>query len=487
MEQSRTLTDDFAARSLRGRLALSLGTLTIYALAFLPLYNLIWRAVVTLAIVPVILGATIFGLWGGIVASLVIFPVNIVLLLLAGEEIDYLFAVNNFWAIQLVFIAVGSTVGYLQRLRSQFYNERREHHRTGEALRETEERFRALLDSASVGVIAVDHAGRIMLSNRMIEGMFQYDRAELMGQSLEMLLPERFHSAHSDHRAGFFANPATRSMGLKHQLIGRRKQGEDFPVEVGLSHFKIRGETHAVAFVTDITVRKQVEEEREGLIEDLDAFAHTVAHDLKNPLGTIRGYADLLVSDLNEGEEREFAQMIVSGADKMNDIILSLLLLAGVRTLEEVPANPLDMHAIVADAQRQLALMIQEHKAEVVLPGNWPQVVGYSPWIEGVWTNYVSNAIKYGGNPPRIELGADSQSDGIVRFWVRDNGSGLTEEEQARLFTPFTRMEQANIEGHGLGLSIVKRVLEKLGGEVGVESRLGAGSTFWFTLPAAED
>jgi signal transduction histidine kinase len=102
-----------------------------------------------------------------------------------------------------------------------------------------------------------------------------------------------------------------------------------------------------------------------------------------------------------------------------------------------------------------------------------------------VWVNYVSNALKYGGRPPRVELGATPQ-DGVVRFWVRDNGAGLTAEDQERLFTEFTRLHQVRAEGYGLGLSIVRRIIEKLGGDVGVESEVGKGSTFYFTLPNSE-
>ena len=132
----------------------------------------------------------------------------------------------------------------------------------------------------------------------------------------------------------------------------------------------------------------------------------------------------------------------------------------------------------------RLAHMIEEHQTEIILPGTWPVALGYDPWVEEVWVNYLSNAIKYGGQPPHVELGATAQADGMVRFWVRDNGSGLTPEEQARLFTPFTRLDQVRAKGHGLGLSIVWRIVEKLGGQVGVESEIGRGSVFTFTLPA---
>ena len=120
-------------------------------------------------------------------------------------------------------------------------------------------------------------------------------------------------------------------------------------------------------------------------------------------------------------------------------------------------------------------------------PSEWPSAMGHAPWVEEVWVNYLSNAIKYGGSesePPRIELGAETQADGMIRFWVHDNGPGIAPEDQARLFTPFTRLDQARATGHGLGLSIVRRIAEKLGGQASVDSQVGQGSTFSFTLAA---
>ena len=112
--------------------------------------------------------------------------------------------------------------------------------------------------------------------------------------------------------------------------------------------------------------------------------------------------------------------------------------------------------------------------------------MGHQPWVEEIWVNYLSNAIKYGGRPPKVELGAMVLSNGMVRYWVRDNGPGISPEDQKRLFVPFTKLKQVNTKGHGLGLSIVQRIAAKLGGQVGVESKVGAGSLFWFTLPIAE-
>ncbi len=220
--------------------------------------------------------------------------------------------------------------------------------------------------------------------------------------------------------------------------------------------------------------------------EDLDAYAHTVAHDLKGPLALVVGLAEVLGEECATmpGEERRrYLHKMAQSGRKMNNIVDELLLLAGVRQME-VEMEPLDMASIVAEAQRRLAYVTEERQAEVISPETWPVALGYGPWVEEVWVNYLSNAIKYGGQPPRVELGAMVQADDTVCFWVRDNGSGFTPEEQARLFKPFTRFDQVRAKGHGLGLSIVRRIVEKLGGQVRGESEVGRGSVFSFTLPA---
>ncbi|MEA3340780.1 MAG: GAF domain-containing protein, partial [Chloroflexota bacterium] len=233
--------------------------------------------------------------------------------------------------------------------------------------------------------------------------------------------------------------------------------------------------------------------------EELDAFAHTVAHDLKNPLARIVGFAEtlkLIHLELSGEELHRHLHTIAQSGRKMSSIISELLLLAVVRKLEEVDVKPLNMAGIVAEALQRLEHTIEEHQAKIILPETWSVAIGYSPWIEEVWVNYLSNALNYGGRPedgisPRIELGCDELADlqtcelanPSIRFWMRDNGPGLTPEAQARLFTPLPQFGQVRVKGHGLGLSIVRRVVEKLGGQAGVESEVGQGSLFFFTLP----
>lgn len=246
----------------------------------------------------------------------------------------------------------------------------------------------------------------------------------------------------------------------------------------------------------EILRRKEAEEQLreyalqlEARNEELDAFAHMVAHDLRHLVSLVIGYAEMLewnLPALSAEALREHLQSIARNGRKMADVLESLLLLATVRS-QDVEVQPLDMAKIVSDALSRLTDTISKSGAEIVLPPAWPTALGYAPWVEEVWFNYISNALKYGGQPPRVELGADFPADspGMARFWVQDNGSGLTPEERSRLFAPFTRLASTG-SGLGLGLSIVKRIVEKLGGQVGVESEPGRGSCFWFALPAAD-
>ena len=244
----------------------------------------------------------------------------------------------------------------------------------------------------------------------------------------------------------------------------------------------------------EIAERRRAEEvlhqqalELEARNTELDAFDHTVAHDLKNPLSLVLGFSEALENDhtgLSREELRRHLHAIARNAGTMGRIIDELLLLAGVRKTQAT-VSPLDMPCIVDEARLRISELIEECQAEIVLPeaSAWPVALGHAEWIVEVWANYLSNSIKYGGQPPRVTLGAEVQPDGMVRFWVRDNGHGLSPEEQARLFTPFTRLDQVRAKGHGLGLSIVRRIVVKLGGQVGVESQIGQGSSFFFTLP----
>lgn len=236
--------------------------------------------------------------------------------------------------------------------------------------------------------------------------------------------------------------------------------------------------------------------------EQLDTFADTVAHDLRSPLGTLIGFADTLrlgLTDMPVEDVREQLGMMLQSGLTMARTVDSLLLLARVHRQEDLVCEAVDMGYVVHEALLQLRREMLDVAIAVTSPDEWPWVVGYSPWLIEVWNNYLTNGVKYGGTPPELTLGFDMEpeypsaddsvgheSPSMVRFWVRDNGPGLTEEQIEQLFVPFGRLEPGRAVGHGLGLWIVRRIISRLGGQVGAFSQPGCGSTFWFTLPSRE-
>jgi signal transduction histidine kinase/predicted negative regulator of RcsB-dependent stress response len=295
-----------------------------------------------------------------------------------------------------------------------------------------------------------------------------YKHKEMYKQALEHLeqyqIVER--SVFSDR-----ADNRLKSLQVMHQLEAARNEAE-------------------ISQLRNVELQRQIEA-REELIADLEAFSHMVAHDLRNPLASVMMSVTMVLelkNHLIDDDTLEYLTIARDMAERMGVIIRELLVLASVRQ-KDVTLVIVDMDELSKNALNILSYQIEQTQAEIILPDEWPQVFGYPAWIEEIWTNYISNALKYGGSPPRVELGYTREERGRVRFWVRDNGDGFSPDQQEKLFTTFSRLSRTDTKGYGLGLSIVQRIAEKLDGEVGAESdgAPGAGSTFYFTLPGMID
>jgi len=263
---------------------------------------------------------------------------------------------------------------------------------------------------------------------------------------------------------------------IKEEVFNERADSRLKSLEV--AHHLEQARQHAELLQREI-------EERERYIADLDTFAQTVAHDLKSPLGIIAGYSELMLEEyegLDAAAQQSILQTIWKSSRKMTRIVDDLLTLAQVQR-QTITLEPLQMGVIWQDVLIRLQTEIEMHQAIIEQPESWPMAVGYASWVEEVWANYLSNALKYGGRPPVIRVGATLLGDGRVSFWMQDNGAGLDAAAQAKLFQDFSRLNTQQSKGHGLGLSIVKRIVERLGGTVGVTSTLGEGAVFHFTLP----
>jgi PAS domain S-box-containing protein len=361
------------------------------------------------------------------------------------------------------------------------------------ALRENEEWLRAIVEGTHALLVQVDVEGQLTYVNDAAARVMGYPAEELVGKPyLDIVHPEDREKVQNAFRQDILGEARSTSLEFRILAAGGRTMWARVVANPLFEGDRVVGQ---MAVAVDISDRVAAEEalrrfahELQVRNEELDAFAHTVAHDLQDPLSLIVGFADVLEDDyrsLPEDTVVRHLRTITDSGLKMSKIIENLLLLSRVRRME-VEIAPLDMRAIVTEARARLAHLVEGHRAELQIPEAFPVVLGYGPWIEQVWVNYLSNAIKYGGHPPRITIGVRREPEGMVRFWIRDNGRGISAEERARLFVPFARLNAGRDPGHGLGLSIVRRIVEKLGGDVGAESPgPGQGSTFYFTLPEA--
>jgi len=385
---------------------------------------------------------------------------------------------------------------------------------------QSEQKFALVFqDSLDVILIIEKITGLVLNVNRATTEILHYEAQHVIGQNLAILFPSN---------TPLTADALLEKLTTQNAVLGSqpflRADGTHCPMDVTATNMQWGEQPAILLTLRDITERKQAEEEiqryqehLQDLVtertheltqtntelrtsnEELNAFAHTVAHDLKNPLSVLIGFGELLHHRFYKMEPKQrqyISSAIIQTGYKMTNIIDELLLLSSIRQADQIELQPVAMDKVVQNALQRITNLITDHNPEITVSEQWPTIWGYAPWIEEIWVNYISNAIKYGGNseqniPPKIMIGYDSNvpiekqefAPHLIRFGVCDNGLGLTPAEQACLFTPFTRLNQVRARGHGLGLSIVKRIVDKLGGETSITSEVGTGSTFYFTLP----
>jgi PAS domain S-box-containing protein len=371
------------------------------------------------------------------------------------------------------------------------------------ALRASEARFRGLLDAAPDAIVIVDCGGRIVLANRQVEALFGYTATELVGQLVEVLMPEGFRGGHVAQRERYVSNPRARPMGVGVDLAARRKDGSVFPVEISLSPMETEEGLLVSASVRDITERKRTESRVRALNADLqrrvtelgavnrelEAFSYSVSHDLRTPLRSIDGFSQAILEEYDDrldGQGRDYLRRVRAAATRMGELIDDLLMLSRV-TRREMRREPVDLGALARTVAAHL------ERAQLYPPvefsvGDGLAVAGDPHLLRIVLENLLGNAWKFSSKvaQPRVEFGATTTRAGERAFFVRDNGVGFDLAHAEKLFGAFQRLHAMHeFPGTGIGLATVQRIVTRHGGRVWAESAPDRGATFYFTIEEA--
>ncbi len=368
------------------------------------------------------------------------------------------------------------------------------------ALKQAEEKFRGLLESAPDAILVVDAAGRITIVNSQAETMFDYGRHELLGRPIEMLVPDRFRPTHTADRQHYAAAPRTRPMGAGRALSGCRKDGTEFPVEISLSPLKTEHGLLVMSIIRDMTERTRIEEERRALIaaqiraEEIsrakDQFLMTLSHELRTPLTAILGWAKLVTHEESDiGVMREALRTIERSAEAQARIIddvleMSRMISGKVHLHIELTDPVLVVHAVL-QTLRPSASAKRIRLNEEIDPDVVPLPADQSRMEQIVW-NLVANAIKFSPKDSVITVKLERRSSNL-EIVVSDSGEGIGPESLPYVFEPFFQADGSTTRTHGglgLGLSVVRQLVELHGGQISVESAgRGQGATFRVSLP----
>jgi len=358
--------------------------------------------------------------------------------------------------------------------------------------------FRRIVEAAPNPLIVVNREGGIELINAATERLFGYSRDSLLAQSVEVLIPEQFQSAHVALRREFFEDPHPRAMGPQRELLGRRRDGTEIPVEVGLSPIEVGNETCVLASVYDITTRRQAEmtltsakEAAEAANQAKSSFLANMSHEIRTPMNAVIGMTELVLDTKLDDRQRDYLTVVLESAESLLTIINEIL------DFSKIEAGKLELESIDFDIREELgdtlkALGLRAHAKGLELAWHvYPDVPDYlhgdAARLRQILVNLVGNAVKFTQEGEIVvEVSQQTSHDSFISLHVtvRDTGIGIPEEQQARIFSAFEQADSSTTRefgGTGLGLAITSCLVDAMGGRIWLESAPGSGSTFHFT------
>jgi PAS domain S-box-containing protein len=351
--------------------------------------------------------------------------------------------------------------------------------------RMVEEKFRSVVESSPNGLIIVNAEQVIVQVNLQAERMFGYERTQLLGQKIDVLVPVRFRKNHPSYVKSFLDNPQVRAMGSGRDLFGRRRSGEEFPIEIGLTPLTVDGKAMVLATIVDITQRKKIEQVIQLKTQEMEQFVYIVSHDLKSPIVTSLSFIQFIREDLPADTDASILDSLTRlerANRRMAQLIDDLLRLSRIGQIE-LQREKVDLKALVQEVWTDLEGMEKPANLAIQIEQSLPILELDSFRMRQLFENLLTNSLKYGvsHSQPIIRVGA-REEDSEWLIFVKDNGNGIAPEHHQRIFGLFERLETQK-EGTGVGLAIVSRVATLHGGKVWVESSPGSGATFYISIP----
>ena len=383
----------------------------------------------------------------------------------------------------------------IQEANNQLQRELDARKRAEAALQKSEEGFRAVAETATEAIVSADKRGHITYFNPGAERIFGYAARDVIGSPLTLLMPQRFHEAHRQGLSRFLSTGQARVIGRTVELVGQRKEGTEFPLELSLASWKAGGETYFTGILRDITERKRLEQEVqqrsaafEAANKELEAFSYSVSHDLRAPLRAIDGFSRILLEDHIAhlpADAQRYLHAVRNNSQQMGRLIDDLLTFARLsrQPLSKQLVRPTDL---VRQCVDELHAEEQDRRVKIAI-GDLPACQADPALLKQVWLNLISNALKYTRKQEMafIAVGCQEQ-DSATAYFVRDNGVGFDMRYADKLFGVFQRLHRAEeYAGTGVGLAIVQRIIHRHGGRVWAEAAVNHGATFYFTLQGA--